>query len=396
MEADDAAGALPTDAQDAVPPPPASDAAAPAKPSPMFAAEGPAAPKRDKAKLKGNASLAAVARPSAPAPKTQLPPLVEAKNKAAAAKALGKAAEADILSAQPLPPVIPVMTPSQAREPTVPSTPSSVVLQSAQPIPPPHVDDMSGWSTLVSDDGETFYFHDATRTTALHQMGGDGAAPSALVETPWAEPGPGAKCLAADPSLPWNAADWDIVLVLPLPEGRAAAAEAAAEAAEAARLADTRAKGGDSYDEHLEKTRLAREKAKREKEEKKRTKAEAKEEAKLQKQQAKGPKGGGGEGDEKEFVAIDAGEMKLRKGLQLEMLDAPCDEAGGRRSSTGWLLKELRRRVLDAGLQCKVLYGHRPHDKHIYRCSLHRARGKLGYVYIQLACPLPHLLTSRA
>ena len=62
------------------------------------------------------------------------------------------------------------------------------------------------------------------------------------------------------------------------------------------------------------------------------------------------------EGEEGEdYVNIDSSEMKLRSGLQLAMQDAPCDGTGECRSSNAWLIKELRRRVLGAGLQCKVV-----------------------------------------
>ena len=55
------------------------------------------------------------------------------------------------------------------------------------------------------------------------------------------------------------------------------------------------------------------------------------------------------------FETISPSEVALRKGLQLEVIDAAADRCGGEESSTAWLIREIRRRVLMAGLQCKVV-----------------------------------------
>ena len=127
-----------------------------------------------------------------------------------------------------------------------------------------------------------------------------------------------------DPGIMWSAADWDMVLVLPLPEERAvAAAERDVENAG-------------------EKSKAA-----------KKARKEASKVAEQQVRMANAPSATPRR--DTEYRVIDSGEAKLRKGLQLDDDDEAADECGGSQSGTSWLIGELRRRVLMSGLECKVV-----------------------------------------
>ena len=106
-----------------------------------------------------------------------------------------------------------------------------------------------------------------------------------------------------DPAMPWDDADWDLIIVLPLPEDLAAKAEA----------------------------------------------VQAAEQKSKQPRPQKGKKAAEGGADA-------TSEQKLRNALQLDdMVDEACEGGGKQRSSNAWLLAELRERVLQCGLCCKVL-----------------------------------------
>ena len=335
------------------------------KEKPAFSAMGPSVPKKVGGKA-SEASIAAAAKPVGPAPKSKLPPVVEHnKQKQAAAKQ-----QTEMASSSPGPLVVDPAVHQQVepREPAAPATPAHVALDPT-PVPPPSMDNMAGWTTHRSDDGVQFYFHEASRTTALHTMGrAEGARALAVDGAPWAAPpqGPGIASAAGDPLIAWSAADWDIVLVLPLPEDASARAEEHHEAQSNAKI-EAASQSGDKYDEYVERTRqkeLAAKRAKAAKRAEKEAAEEAKRQAKAAAQRAKrasalassSDASDAGEGEEGEdYVNIDSSEMKLRSGLQLAMQDAPCDGTGECRSSNAWLIKELRRRVLGAGLQCKVV-----------------------------------------
>ena len=84
------------------------------------------------------------------------------------------------------------------------------------PLAPPQID--AGVSVLPPAPIASF---NERRVAAL-------SPPSADLAAALAAPGPYPP---GDPATPWTAVDWDLVLVLPLPEARAAAADTAAEEA---------------------------------------------------------------------------------------------------------------------------------------------------------------------
>ena len=133
------------------------------KEKPAFSAMGPSVPKKVGGKA-SEASIAAAAKPVGPAPKSKLPPVVEHnKQKQAAAKQ-----QTEMASSSPGPLVVDPAVHQQVepREPAAPATPAHVALDPT-PVPPPSMDNMAGWTTHRSDDGVQFYFHEASRTTAL-------------------------------------------------------------------------------------------------------------------------------------------------------------------------------------------------------------------------------------
>ena len=142
-----------------------------------------------------------------------------------------------------------------------------------------------------------------------------------------------------DPAISWSAADWDMVLVLPLPEDRAAAA--AEKTAENAEAAAAGMKGNKGNKEAL-KARQQAENAKRQAESK------AANAAIVGSSTARN-------GTSIEYKIIEPSEIELRKGLQLADADEAADGSGSSESSTKWLIGELRRRVLVSGLECKVV-----------------------------------------
>ena len=318
----------------------------------MFEAPtGPQVKLKASGKASATEAMKGVAKPGAPAPKSKLPPLMEAQQ---AAKAL-KVATAKEDSLAPSIPLPAVNAPPREASSGLPqpssseAAPSHVDVHSTHnPMPPPSQRDMSGWSTILSEDGTPYYYHEASRTTALHRMDDPPQVFGAPVDPDARRPASqGIQSVRADPGLSWTSADWDIVLVLPLPEERAAAAEEAESAREAALEEAAKGHGADAFDAHVARTQLAEAKKRRERQATRKAKAEAKEARAM----ARAPPGGDGE----DFTHIEPGEMKLRKGLTLDMVDEAADGSAEAKSSTGWLIREIRRRVLDAGLACKVV-----------------------------------------
>ena len=187
-----------------------------------------------------------------------------------------------------------------------------------------------GWETLRQPDGQTYYYHAQSGSTAWDWRSGPPPRPprgstrqplppvlppakaasiakasdleAGRVRAPSVGTGEAGEILdneacEGNPTIEWTDADWDLILVLPLPE----ASEERVAQAGAAVVTDGKKK------------------------------------------------------EKKKPNAAELSEMRLRQGLRLEAGDGAADGSSSQKSSTDWLIHEIKRRVLLSGLECKVL-----------------------------------------
>ena len=252
-------------------------------------------PKNDP-NLLGAASLAEKAKPGTVAPKVARLPKIN---------------QAPTLAPAPTTTPLPPLPASPAKAAPRPENPSAAV--DALYAPPPENPSAAVDALYAAAAAEIDAQQAAEKSTA--------SVDSAAVDALYA---PAEVCAEGDPAIAWNLADWDMVLVLPLPEDRAvAAASKDIENAGSAKAAKKAQKVADKADAEAAKLATAA-------------------------PMSTTPRSG-------EYKTIDPSEVKLRKGLLLEDEDEAADGCGGKNSGTDWLINELRRRVLMSGLECKVV-----------------------------------------
>ena len=207
---------------------------------------------------------------------------------------------------------------------------------------------LHGWVTYRRADGTPYFYHAQSGTTswdwrmplepyvvkvvppspprrevaclAAAALPARAAAPPPAAAPPAAVAAgePSRRAIApGDPSLPWTAADWDLVLVLPMADEDIDEGAGEGVGAPPARISD-KASGNKAGKRRpltasLYAPQLSAERRER------------------------------------------LMEHELRVALQMEGSDTAADGSGQLRSSDAWVAAELRRRVLAAGLACKVL-----------------------------------------